>query len=179
MFISRTLIDYVIVYKEDKDKIKVELLDDIISDHRIVNIMMNSNGAKTKTQSENKIVVYTDYKTLIDDDARKCAFLNDLKNKPWKCNIANDDIEEMLDELIKNISQTLKDHVETKSIRIKNIHSKNKWYDKEIRIAQKERNNLFRKAKCVSDSEAWSRYTTKRNEVVSLIRRKKSIYYTK
>jgi hypothetical protein len=176
---TRSKIDYVITNNEFKKMVTVEVLDEAISDHRPINVNISTsvNRRSGENKKNHSTIEYKDFRELYESKEISDDFKINLRERDWSANINSENLDDMLYELTKNLQSSIAEKVKVKKFKVINIYSENKWFDREVKNIQFERNQLYKLARITDEEENWNNYKAKRNEMVEVVRRKKFIYY--
>lgn len=158
---SSTIIDLILT--NNKSLKHTIHLTPCITDHLIITINLEqvrvNSGHRTKIR---------DYKNFKEID-----FQIDLLDTNWTFETTN--INTLSDLFLNQIVDTLNKHAPNKIISVG--ASLKGWWCDDIKNNIKERDTLFKRATITRDENDWVSFKTKRNEVVSLIRKYKREYY--
>lgn len=165
---SSTILDIILTSVRDKHT-KTKVLKVSLSDHYPVFTILRW-GSKGNLQ-RHKEITFRDYKNFDENN-----FLQDLSN----ANILTEQFEEstFIDRWIefKRVFTSVCDkHVPLVTRRMKNRY--NPWITSDIVKLMYDRDHVKTKAQDLKDKVLWDEYTRLRNQVTSLIHRRKKEYY--
>lgn len=95
----------------------------------------------------------------------------ELITKNW--NYTSTNVNELYSSFLINIQEATDKIAPVKTITV----SKTPWLTQNIRIAQQERDNAYKRFKLTRSEEDWNDYKQKRNRMVTAIRREKTVFY--
>lgn len=180
---SRTLIDYAICNSLDINRYTINVLDEILSDHKIIGIKVNQIIKNEGGITTNRKITVTkwNFKIIQNNKQIRDSFLSELLKCNWdtKDNSSNDmETDILLDKLTRNISSTLLLTDLKITYVVDKRYENNGWFDKELRLTQKDRNIAHKIAVSTNDSNDWLNYRACRNKFVALCRLKKLNHLT-
>lgn len=159
---SSTIIDLVITNKEHD--VAVRALDNRISDHSIIECKMEI-GVHNRDRQSSKF-------------QRKCgarqleALQSELMKTEWNLNYSNVNMSyDAFMEACNNLVNI------TCPIEELKISGNNRWYDNEVKMLSNERDKNYKRFQYTKMKGDWIEYTTTRNKLTNLLRKKKRLYY--
>lgn len=187
--VSRTLIDYIIVSNEDTNDVFVNILDELISDHRIIGVKIKCNGRhkinRVNKTTGNKVIQFRDYNQISCKDFKN-NYNQAITKVNWEHNLNKASTNLVAEEFINNVTMINNKFMPLKYRTLKNKYCNNKWFDQEIKDAIYEKTEAFKMVvkggflyNGKTESGNYNVYRAKRNELVNLIRNKKKSYYEK
>lgn len=163
---SKTTIDLVFSNFSTKTKI---LLTPKISDHQIVNILLNGENSNIKDRE----ILKRDYKK-INTNMYIELFNTNIRQDKYDASIS---INQMANNYIKRTVDTLDELAPVVKKKVKAKWINKPWITNEIKIAQRNRDNAYTNARQTNKLDDWLSYKNERNKAVHIARVHKRQYY--
>jgi hypothetical protein len=164
---SSTTIDIILTTNPELHT-KTEPLKIGLSDHYMVFTTINF---KSKMRNvDHKYATFRSYKNF-----NESAFVNEVKTSFLQIELDQSNVNESWHKWKDKFLQICDKFAPIRRMRVKNRN--NPWMDNEVLDKMYERDYIHKKAVSDRDNELWKQYKCLRNEVTSLIRRKKKEYY--
>jgi hypothetical protein len=148
---------------------KIIKLTPRISDHLIIKIKINTEEGNKHFTKEHKMK--RDYKSYNKE------IFQEILNTQYMWNNSISDINVMANELTKSLEESLNMLCRCRKYTINEKHCHKAWFNLDIQNAMKQRHNLYKLAILSKSEESWNDYRTMRNNVVTMVRQAKNIYY--
>lgn len=155
---SATLIDLCITNVKHANALVVS--DDQISDHKILNVSISGINIKNSICKKN-IKVWQNYSQQ--------NLLNEIKmwTGMW-FDIQNDSVNNKMNWLTENLKNSVNKLITIKTVSVKN----NFFFDKELEVMRKKKNDLYKIAQFHNDDVKWKEYKVFKNKYKSEIEKK-------
>lgn len=160
---SQTLIDLVLT---NATNASVSVCDYKVADHETLKIAFNNNlyGSTNKQICVWDHSAYSGYK-----------YRNSLLQYDWN-EVNGCDLQTKASMLVAKMQKCYFEVIGKKFIVVR---SNNPWYSSDLNVLQRERDSLYRVAKCTNREEDWINYKNSRNYYNKLLKATKNTYYEK